>query len=165
MVNDYISFQSTLCVSFDKTSENRLCGHSLVKKNHTESPFVFFLWIFWRWVDLKFEVQTEKTSPLSVKISDFKIKRKKSMRHAFTQQQSASPKSAYLVFSLGKSSSTQDSGIHLSELCPLHKCTTRLLYNVYNSLLDWRLCVKTARRSPCQRLCETGAQWRLHKVL
>lgn len=87
------------------------------------------------------------------------------MRHAFTQLQSASPKSAYLVFSLGKSASTLDSGIHLSELCPLHKCTTRLLYNVYNSLLDWRLCVKTARRSPCQRLCETGAQWRLHKVL
>lgn len=144
---------------YDKTSGNRLCGHGLVKKITWKALLSSFCGSVGLIDLIWFEIWSSNGENLS---SVGQNKKKKV--HA-SRIYAASPKSAYLVFSLGKSSSTLDSGIHLSELCPLHKCTTRLLYNVYNRLLDWRLCVKTARRSPCQRLCETGAQWRLHKVL
>ena len=90
------------------------------------------------------------------------------MRHAFTQLQSASPSASLSPFFFEKLSYfglrypvIRDCAAPVSS----QESTTQLLNNVYNAPQDWRLCVKTARRSACHRLCETGARCPLHKVL
>lgn len=53
---------------------------------------------------------------------------------------------------------------HFSAPGSPRECPARLLTNVSTASQHWARCVKTARRSACQRLCETRARCPLHNV-